>query len=188
MGYEIAEQLNWTLPDFIIYPTGGGTGIVGMWKAFEELEKLGWISTPKPKFISVQSKTCAPVVEAFKKGADVVTPFPNPATIASGLRVPHPFSSRAILKAIRESGGKAVAVEDSAMLDAMHRIAKDGISACPEGAATLVALHELVQDGTIDRSDTVVLYNTGTALKYLDLLEKKTLPILPREAETIPGL
>lgn len=188
MGYEIAEQLNWTLPDFIIYPTGGGTGIVGMWKAFEELEKLGWISAPKPKFISVQSKTCAPVVEAVKKGADVVTPFPNPATIASGLRVPQPFSSRAILKAIRESGGKAIAVEDNAMLDAMHRIARDGISACPEGAATLVALQELTQDGTIDRSDTVVLYNTGTALKYLDLLEKKILPILPREAETIPGL
>ena len=188
MGYEIAEQLNWTLPDFIIYPTGGGTGIVGMWKAFEELEKLGWISTLKPRFISVQSKTCAPVVEAVKKGADVVTPFPNPATIASGLRVPQPFSSRAILKAIRGSGGNAVAVEDKAMLDAMRRIARDGISACPEGAATLVALQELVQDGTIERSDTVVLYNTGTALKYLDLLEKKTLPILPREAETIPGL
>jgi len=178
MGYEIAEQLNWTLPDFIIYPTGGGTGIIGMWKAFEELEKLGWISTQKPKFISVQSKTCAPVVEAFKKGAEVVTPFPNPATIAAGLRVPHPFSSRAILKAIRESGGKAVTVEDKSMLDAIHRIAKDGISACPEGAATLVAVDELVQDGTIDRSDTVVLYNTGTALKYLNLLEAKPLPII----------
>jgi threonine synthase len=188
MGYEIAEQLNWTLPDFIIYPTGEGTNIIGMWKAFRELEQLGWISKPMPKFISVQSETCAPIVEAFKKGWPVVTPFPNPATIASGLRVPYPFSSRAILSAIRESNGKAVAVADGAMLDAMRRIAKDGISAYPEGATTLVALRDLVNDGTIDTSDTVVLYNTGTALKYLDIVEKKTFPVLAQHAENIPDL
>jgi threonine synthase len=188
MGYEIAEQMNWTLPNFIIYPTGGGTGIIGMWKAFEELEQLGWISGPKPKLISVQSETCAPIVEAFRKGRPVASPFPNPATIASGLRVPYPFSSGSILRAIRESGGKAIAVTDRAMLDAMRQIAKDGISACPEGAATVPALRDLVHDGTIDTNDTVVLYNTGTALKYLGLFEKRTLPVLKADAEIMPTM
>ena len=176
MGFEIAEQFDWKLPDCIIYPTGGGTGIVGMWKAFDELEKIGWISGPKPQLVSVQSATCAPIYEAIRNGRDEVLPFANAHTIASGLRVPNPFASQEILRAIRESKGNVVTVEDSEMIEAVRMFAKDGIFACPEGAATLAAVRHLIDNNFIDKSERIVLYNTGSALKYLDVLRQEILP------------
>ncbi len=175
MGYEIAEQLGWKeLPGAIVYPTGGGTGLLGMWKAFGELEELGWIeSTNKPRMISVQSEGCAPVVKSFNEGKDSVEdPFPNASTIASGLRVPQPYASEQILRVIRESKGLAISVTDREILSAMKDFArKEGIFAAPEGAATLACLRHLAQEGYLDRDATVLLYNTGSGLKNLDLID-----------------
>ncbi len=172
MGYEIAEQLEWEMPDAIIYPTGGGTGLLGMWKAFQEMETLGWIKGEKPRMISVQSSGCSPVAKAFEEGKDSIeTPFPNASTIASGLRVPLPYASEQILKVIRESDGLALSVDDSEILTAMKTMAKlEGISVCPEGAATLAGLNHLVSQKLVDQSDRILLYNTGSGLKYLDLI------------------
>ncbi len=172
MGYEMIEQLGYSLPDAVIYPTGGGTGLVGMWKAFEETEELGWIGSERPRMISVQAEGCAPIVEAFKAGrAKVEKPFAEPHTIASGLRVPEPFASDQILKVIRESKGSAVAVSDHEILDSIRILARgEGILACPEGAATLAGYKRLLDSGDLGSDETVILYNTGSGSKYPDLL------------------
>lgn len=162
MGFELAEQLDWKLPDVIIYPTGGGTGIVGMWKGFAELEAIGWIGKKRPRFISVQTEGCAPIVKALKEGKTHAEPWQDAHTIASGLRVPQAIGDFLILDAIRESGGTAVAVTDDAIQEAMQLLpSTEGILTCPEGAATVASLKELVADGTIKSSDQVVLFNTG---------------------------
>ncbi len=170
MGYELAEAFNWTLPDVIIYPTGGGTGLVGMWKAFNELEQLGWLNnTKRPRMVSVQAEGCAPVVKAFHAGASFCDFWLGAQTIASGLRVPKSFADRIILANIRESNGTAVAVSDSAITEFQKKLAQlEGIFAAPEGAATLAALQQLVAQKWIHPAERVVIFNTGLGLKYLD--------------------
>ena len=171
MGLEIALQLGWKMPDSIIYPTGGGTGIIGMWKGFYELLDLGWVEGKLPKFIAVQPEGCQPIVKAYNDGADVSELWPNASTIADGLRVPHPFSDYLILNAIRETGGTALAVSDGDMVRAMRDVASaEGLFICPEGAATLVALERLMEDRFLDPDENIVLLNTGSGYKYLDLL------------------
>ncbi len=168
MGFELAEAFDWTLPDVILYPTGGGTGLVGMCKAFDELEALGWIDSRRPRMVSVQAAGCAPVVKAFQSGAERTELWPNAATIASGLRVPNPFADRLILSALRESQGTAVSVTDEEILAAQREIgAKEGIFCAPEGAATFAALRHLVSSAWIKPDETIVLFNTGTGLKYI---------------------
>lgn len=173
MGYEIAEQLEWTYPDWIIYPTGGGTGMVGMWKAFDELERLGWIpaGAKRPKMVTVQAANCAPIVRAFHEGAAKAEPWENASTIADGLRVPRAIGDFLVLRAVRESGGAAIAVEDADMVTAMKEIgALEGVSAAPEGGAALHAVKVLLAQGRVRPDDRVVVFNTGGALKYLDVL------------------
>ncbi len=172
MAYEIGEQLRWEFPDWIIYPTGGGTGMVGMWKAFEEMEALGWKQPGRrPKMVSVQAEHYAPIVRAFEQGAERSEMFPNARTIADGLRVPKAIGDFLVLRAIRESGGTALAVSDADMVRAMRDLGrKEGISAAPEGGAALVALEMLVKRGDVKPTHTVVVFNTGGALKYLDVL------------------
>ncbi|MGE5252166.1 MAG: threonine synthase [Bacteroidota bacterium] len=168
MGLELAESFGWELPDVIIYPTGGGTGLVGMWKAFEELETLGLIGPKRPRMVSVQAAGCAPIVRAFERGAARAEFWPGARTIAAGLRVPGPFADRLILAALRDSGGTAVAVSDESITAAQKEMAKtEGIFAAPEGAATLAALKILGKNGWIKSGERVVLFNTGTGLKYL---------------------
>jgi threonine synthase len=170
MGYELAEAFDWELPDVIIYPTGGGTGLVGMWKAFEELEALGWLeNTKRPRMVSVQADGCAPVVRAFDKRAPFCDFWTNAHTLASGLRVPKSFADHLILKDIYESNGTAVAVSDEVILESQKLLARmEGIFAAPEGAATLAALKELIKQGWIQPDEKIVLFNTGSGLKYLD--------------------
>jgi threonine synthase len=171
MGYELAEAFGWTLPDVIIYPTGGGTGLVGMWKAFAELEALGWLENAKrPCMVAVQAEGCAPVVKAFKAGVSFCDFWINAHTIASGLRVPKSFADRLILHDIYESQGLAISVTDEAILEAQHQLGKrEGIFAAPEGAATLAALKELLHQKWIQPDERVVLFNTGSGLKYINL-------------------
>ena len=170
MGYELAEAFDWQLPDVIIYPTGGGTGLVGMWKAFAELEELGWLENPKrPRMVSVQAEGCAPVVKAFNQGAPFCDFWTNAHTIASGLRVPKSFADHLILQDIYESNGTAIAVSDKSILESQKQLARlEGIFAAPEGAATLAALKELLQQGWVHPEERIVLFNTGSGLKYLD--------------------
>ena len=170
MGYELAESFDWSLPDVIIYPTGGGTGLVGMWKAFDELEALGWLeNTKRPRMVSVQADGCAPVVKAFQEGASFCDFWINAQTIASGLRVPKSFADHLILQDIYESQGTAVAVSDQAILDSQRQLATmEGIFAAPEGAATLAALTELIKQGWVHPEERIVLFNTGSGLKYID--------------------
>jgi threonine synthase len=173
MGYELAEQLAWTYPDWIIYPTGGGTGMVGMWKAFEEMEQIGWmpVGTRRPRMVSVQAEGCAPIVRAFEQGAQHAHMWEGASTIADGLRVPRALGDFLILRAVRESGGTALAVPDAAMVQGMIEIGStEGISAAPEGGAALAAIRRLVAEDTIRPDESVVLFNTGGALKYLDVL------------------
>jgi threonine synthase len=172
MAYELAEQFGWQWPDWIIYPTGGGTGMVGMWKAFSELERIGWVGPGKrPRMVSVQAEHCAPIVRAFDRGTEKAEPWENAATIADGLRVPRAIGDFLILRAIRESGGTAIAVEDREMVEGMLAIGKhEGISAAPEGGAAWIAIQQLTARGAIKASEKVVLFNTGGALKYLDVL------------------
>ncbi len=175
MGYEVAEQLGWKIPEGIIYPTGGGVGLLGMWKAFDEMEKLGWIGPERPKMITVQSSGCAPIVKAWDEGKLVSEMWPNASTIAAGLRVPKPYGDYLILDILKKSSGTAVAATDSELLDATRHWAKvEGIFAAPEGAASLVAYRKLRATGFFKPDDTVVLFNTGSALKYLDVLEAST--------------
>ncbi|MER3429964.1 MAG: threonine synthase [Blastocatellia bacterium] len=169
MGYELAEQFGWRLPDVILYPTGGGTGLIGMWKAFDEMEEMGWIGSKRPRMISVQSATCAPIVRAFEQGKRVADEFENAATIASGLRVPKAIGDFLVLDAIRASGGRAIAVSDGEMIAAVREIgAAEGIFVAPEGAACLPALKKLAAEGEINPGDRVVLFNTGSGVKYLE--------------------
>ncbi|MCH2306798.1 MAG: threonine synthase [SAR202 cluster bacterium] len=171
MGYEIAEQFDWSLPDAIIYPTGGGTGIVGMWKAFDEMESMGWIDSKRPKMFSVQSDGCAPIVKAFEDGKNHADPWLNASTIAAGIRVPVAVADYLILEAVRESGGKALTVTDESMLTWMKTVASlEGMFFCPEGAATLSALKILFDDGSLLRSERILILNTGSGLKYLELV------------------
>jgi threonine synthase len=173
MGYEIAEQLEWSLPDWIIYPTGGGTGMVGMWKAFAEMSALGWIDPVKrPRMVSVQATNCAPIVRAFQQGTERAAPWEHATTIADGLRVPRAIGDFLVLRAVRESGGTAIAVDDADMVVGMKDLGRyEGISAAPEGGAALHAVRVLVADGHIRPDDRVVVFNTGGALKYLDVLD-----------------
>ena len=171
LGYEIAEALGWRLPDVIVYPTGGGTGLLGMWKAFEEMEEMGWLpDSHRPRMIAVQAAGCAPVVKAFHDGADHCEPWENAQTVAAGLRVPAPYADYLILQCLRESGGTALTVTDAEALACVPEMAAaEGVFPCPEGAATLAALKKLLANGTVDKEERIVLLNTGSGLKYLDL-------------------
>ena len=167
LGLELAEQLGWTLPDVIVYPTGGGTGLIGMWKAFGELRDAGWIRGGLPRMFTVQAAGCAPVVEAFRTGADHCTPWPDPRTVAAGLRVPAPLGDRLMLQALRASGGGAVAVTDDALSRSADNLQRrEGIDAAPEGGAALAAAVELLRSGVIRASDRVVIFNTGAGWLY----------------------
>ena len=172
MAYELGEQLGWTFPDWIIYPTGGGTGMVGMWKAFEEMERIGWKApSSRPKMVSVQAEHCAPIVKAFETGAERSEMWENARTVADGLRVPKAIGDFLVLRAVRESGGTAIAVSDADMVHDMRELgSKEGISAAPEGGAALHALRVLLREGRVKSTDTVIVFNTGGALKYLDVL------------------
>jgi threonine synthase len=167
MGLELALQLGWRLPDAIFYPTGGGTGLIGMWKAFDELEALGWIGSERPKMFAVQASGCAPIVRAFEAGVDHADRWEDAHTVASGIRVPKALGDFLILKAVRESGGAAIAVEDEATLQAVADAAgQDGLLLCPEGGATLAAYRKALATGLIGKDDEVVLFNCATGLKY----------------------
>jgi threonine synthase len=169
LGYELAEQLDWALPDVIIYPTGGGTGLIGMWKAFDEMEALGWIGSKRPRMVSVQSSGCAPIVRAFLEGKRFAEEFPNAATVASGLRVPRAIGDFLILDALRASGGTAIAVSDEELLAAVLEIgASEGLFVAPEGAACLPALKQMLAAGEVKKDERVVLFNTGAGVKYLE--------------------
>ena len=170
MGYELAEQLSWTLPDVIIYPTGGGTGLIGMWKGFDELEQLGWIGPERPRMVTVQSEGCAPMVRAFHQGREFAEPWQGASTIADGLRVPAAVGDFLILRTLRESGGTAVAVSDQEIMEAAKLIGRtQGMFVCPEGAATLAGFQCLRRQGWIGDDETVVLLNTGSGHKYAHL-------------------
>jgi threonine synthase len=165
MGFELAEQLDWRLPDVIVYPTGGGTGIVGMWKAFDELEQLGWIGSRRPRMISVQSAGCAPIVRAFQEGKDSAEPWPNASTVAAGLRVPAAIGDYLILRALRESGGTAVAVADEEIVKAVELVARrEGLFVSTEAGATIAGLRRLILAGEIDPGSEIVLFLTGSGL------------------------
>jgi threonine synthase len=167
MGIELAEQLGWQLPDVIFYPTGGGTGIIGMWKAFAELEQIGWIGSKRPRMVVVQAAGCAPLVKAWKDGVEHAPRWENAQTVAAGIRVPQALGDFLILRAVRESGGFAMAVADEAILEAWHEIAaKEGLLVCPETAATFAAYKQALAEGSVDTSEKVVLFNCASGLKY----------------------
>jgi threonine synthase len=169
MGYELAEQLHWELPDVIFYPCGGGVGLIGMWKAFAEMEALGWISSHRPKMIAVQAEGCAPIVRAFEGGKPRSEFFENAHTVASGLRVPKALGDFLVLDAVRESGGTAVAASDEEMIEAGVELASDeGIFVAPEGGACIAALKKLLASGFLKPDERIVIYNTGSGLKYLE--------------------
>jgi threonine synthase len=172
MGYELAEQLNWQLPDVILYPTGGGTGLIGMWKAFAEMEKLGWINGKRPRMVSVQSAGCAPIVNAFYKNQLFAEEFADAQTIASGLRVPKAIGDFLILNILRASNGTAISVTDEDLIAAVKEIgASEGIFCAPEGAACLPALREMIEKNLVRENETVVIFNTGSGIKYLECFE-----------------
>ncbi len=172
MGYELAEQFGWTLPDVILYPTGGGTGLIGMWKAFDEMEQMGWIDAKRPRMVSVQSVGCAPIVKAFHDGERFADEFPNAHTQASGLRVPKAIGDFLILDAIRASNGTAIAVTDAELIAAVREIGKhEGLFCAPEGAACLPALREMIEQNMVKEGETVVIFNTGAGVKYLECFE-----------------
>jgi len=183
MGYEVAEQLGWRMPQGIIYPTGGGVGLLGMWKAFEEMEALGWIGSERPRMISVQSAGCAPIVKAWDEGKSSSEMWTNAATLASGLRVPKPYGDYLILDLLKKSKGTAISATDAEILDATRHWSKvEGIFAAPEGAASLVAYEKLRATGFFKAEDTVVLFNTGTGLKYLDVLDSNPVAAKPTQS------
>jgi threonine synthase len=172
LGYELAEQMSWELPEVVIYPTGGGTGLIGMWKAFDEMEALGWIGAKRPRMVTVQAAGCAPIVRAFEEGKRFADEFADAATIASGLRVPKAIGDFLILDALRASGGTAIAVSDDELLAAVREIgAAEGLFVAPEGAACLPALRKLIERGDVNRDERVVLFNTGAGVKYLESFE-----------------
>ena len=174
MGYEVAEQLNWKLPDAIIYPTGGGVGLIGMWKAFEEMEYLGWIGPERPKMISVQAAGCAPIPKAWEAHQTVSEAWPNAQTVAAGLRVPKAYADYIILDILKKSAGTAVSATDEEIFVAVHQWAsREGIFAAPEGAAALVAYEKLIASKFLKPSDSVVLFNTGSGIKYTDVFSDR---------------
>jgi threonine synthase len=167
MGLELAEQLGWTIPDVIFYPTGGGTGLIGMWKVFDELGRIGWLDAKRPRMVAVQSTGCAPIVRAFDQGREKAEPWQNAQTMASGLRVPAALGDFLILRAIRESKGFAMAISDEVILEARAEVGADeGILLSPEGAATYAAYRQALREGRVDKTDRVVLFNCGNGLKY----------------------
>jgi len=171
MGYELVEQLNWTYPDAVFYPTGGGVGLIGMWKAFEEMEQLGWVSGKRPKMIAVQASGCAPVAKAWKEGASVSKMFENAATFAAGLRVPKPYGDSLILEIVRESSGTVVDLPDEQILASLLDWSRqEGLLLCPEGATATAAYDSLIASGFLKLEDRVVLFNTGSGLKYIDAI------------------
>ena len=173
MGYELAEQFDWQLPDVIIYPTGGGTGLIGMWKAFDEMEEMGWIGPRRPRMVTVQAAGCAPIVTAFAEGKRFAEEFPNAHTTASGLRVPKAIGDFLIIDALRASGGTAIAVTDEELIAATKEIgAAEGIFCAPEGAACLPALKKLMAGGAVKSEERVVLFNTGSGVKYMESFSK----------------
>ena len=168
MGFELAEAFGWKLPDVIIYPTGGGTGLVGMWKAFAELESIGWTGAKRPRMVSVQAEGCAPLVRAFRQGKARAEKWEDAQTLAAGLRVPVLFADRLMLRVLRESNGTALTVSDEEILLAQHELAvSEGIFAAPEGAAAWAGLKHLYQQGWVHPAENIVLYNTGSGLKYI---------------------
>jgi threonine synthase len=172
LGYELGEQLDWQLPEVILYPTGGGTGLIGMWKAFDEMEALGWIDKKRPRMFSVQASGCAPIVRALETGEEFAAEFSNPHTCASGLRVPKTLGDFLILKILRESNGGAVAVDDETMIRVTREVgSSEGLFVAPEGAACFAALKSLCSAGKISRGERVVIFNTGSGIKYLDCYE-----------------
>jgi threonine synthase len=172
MGYEVAEQLDWKLPEAIFYPTGGGVGLIGMWKAFEEMESLGWIGRERPKMICVQAEGCAPIIKAWEAHKPVSEFYPNAHTVAAGLRVPKAYADYIILEILKKSGGTAVSVTDDEIVKAVREWAStEGVFAAPEGAATLVAYRKLIASGFLSPADKVVLFNTGSGLKYVDVFK-----------------
>jgi threonine synthase len=180
MGYELAEQLGWKLPAGIVYPTGGGVGMIGMWKAFDEMEQLGWIGSERPKMVSVQAAGCAPIVKAWEAGKSTTEMCTDAETFAAGLRVPKAYGDYLILDIIDKSRGRAVAATDDEILDAVrHWASVEGVFAAPEGAASLVAYQKLRAAGFFATEDVVVLFNTGSAYKYLDMMEAKRRTIRP---------
>jgi threonine synthase len=183
MGYEVAEQLGWKVPDGIIYPTGGGVGLLGTWKAFDELEQLAFIGPERPNMISVQSSGCAPIVKAWDEGRPASEMWPHASTLASGLRVPKPYADYLILDILKQSGGLALAATDAEILAATRHWAKvEGVFAAPEGAASLVAYQKLLASNFFTPDDTVVLFNTGSGLKYLDVLDEADVDRAPSPA------
>lgn len=190
MGYEVAEQLGWKLPQGIVYPTGGGVGLLGMWKAFEEMEALGWIGSERPKMVCVQAAGCSPAVKAWEEGKSSMEVWANAATLASGLRVPKPYGDYLILDILKKSKGTAVRATDDEILEAARHWAKvEGIFAAPEGAACLVAYRKLRASGFFQPEDTVVLFNTGNGMKYLDVLDvpDKNVARAPTPAKYVSG-
>jgi threonine synthase len=189
MGYEVAEQMDWELPDAIFYPTGGGVGMIGMWKAFEEMERLGWIGSRRPKMIAVQAEGCQPVVRALAENEARSRFWEDAHTLASGLRVPKPLGDFLVLEAIRKSGGTAVAVSDAAMIDAgIQLAAEEGIFAAPEGAACVAALEKLLQSGFLKPEERIVVYNTGTGLKYAEAYATRFPRAASAEQDKLGGL
>jgi threonine synthase len=189
MGYEVAEQMGWELPDAIFYPTGGGVGMIGMWKAFDEMEKLGWIGSRRPKMIAVQAEGCQPVVRAFQAGEERSRFYENAHTVAAGLRVPKPLGDFLVLQAVRESGGTAMAVSDEELLRAGVQLAADeGIYPAPEGAACVAAAAQLLASGFLKRTDRTVLYNTGTGLKYPEAYATRFPRAAQSEQDKLGGL
>jgi len=183
MGYEVAEQLGWRLPHGIIYPTGGGVGLIGMWKAFDEMQQLGWIGSERPQMVSVQASGCAPIVKAWDEGKSTSEFWPDASTLAAGLRVPKAYGDYLILDILKKSGGIAIAVSDEEIMDALRHWAKiEGIFAAPEGAAALAAYRKLRANEFFSPDDSVVLFNTGSGLKYLDVIERQKLTTRPRPA------
>jgi threonine synthase len=189
MGYEIAEQMQWRLPDAIFYPTGGGVGLIGMWKAFDELEAIGWIGSHRPKMVAVQAEGCQPIVKAFESGAAQSTAYPDAVTLAHGLRVPKPLGDVLSLRALRESKGIAIAVSDQEMLDSGLELAQtEGLFACPEGASCVAALKKLLANGFLKPNERIVLYNTGTGLKYLEAYATRFPRLAASQYEKLGGL
>lgn len=180
MGYEVAEQLGWRMPQGIIYPTGGGVGMIGMWKAFEEMQQLGWIGPERPKMVAAQAAGCAPIVKAWDEGKPASEFCSNASTLAAGLRVPKAYGDYLILKILKESHGIAVSVTDDDIMDAFRHWARtEGFFAAPEGAASLAAYRKLRANGFFTATDTVVLFNTGSGLKYLDVIQGQNKPKPP---------
>ncbi|HZL57156.1 MAG TPA: threonine synthase, partial [Bryobacteraceae bacterium] len=189
MGYEVAEQLGWELPDVIFYPTGGGVGMIGMWKAFAEMEAMGWIGPKRPKMIAVQADGCQPIVRAFEEGAETSRFWDDAVTVAAGLRVPKPLGDRLTLQAVRESGGTAVAVSDRALIDAGIQLAEEeGIFAAPEGAACVAAAERLISEGFLGKGERMVIYNTGSGLKYLEAYSTRFPRNAAGETDKLGGL